>query len=912
MAQAMAVKQQKYDAGYNAIQSEIDFLGKLDIIKPEDKAYFTERTNKLIEQVNNYGNMDLSSNGVTKQIRNHIKQTLDPVVMNALTSTAKFRSFQKEVATVKEKNPDKYSVVNEMYALRPFQQWIMDGRAGTSLGNMQYTPYVDVQKKYQDIIKDMWVNHKDQVFDFPDPANPGRIIRKTWSGLDPTEVEAVVSGYMSAEDQQQLGINGWFKYGLATPEQSAAKAQEYYDRASSEYDGEIAKLKKDAQVQTGVKLKETQDKISSYERAKMNLSSTLMAQKNSPEAVGRFFETNNLIKGLQNMHSFKQTGEEFKSDEYYFDVQNLNLEREKLDYNKAIEEAKLALEYYKVGLNSDGTPKESVDGITVSSGTGTPTEQSVESHMQSFDAESGRINIGIENILKEKYGDEYSSRVDALKARSERENVPFEELVFKELEGDGMSPQEAELQKSYFAQQAIKEELLTVFNLQKEGVLKSLTNENGVVDTIFEDNLGKNLNGGGTLKEYWLSKGLDTKEKVKNYLNNNPQEKQDLLKQIYGDFYITKTINTGYKTPEEVQESKYYLDQLASLFGEKVQSVEWINLPRYNNQGVRNPVRRDIQVKGAPKTAEFLKNIKTKGAYGDSAIPFYTDSLEDSPVIGNTIGYSNYQRTYIDKVGEVFNRFAVNKEVTVDPSNKNIYNKLANLAAKSFEINPKVPITFSKSPDGNTIEVKQTINKADGTKVEGSSALIPLSDFNATGLNTMFDTSRNTGIARKDLYIPFTKSVGKIYDNNVSDDNLKVQGLSIMGINKEQVTKQGFQKLIDRLSTEKYQPYKQVLNKLIERPENIIFSTPSKSKVDEISRKMNLPLSQIRIPINVKYEGVNVGSFPVSMSNYTTGTLDAILQSPQTYLYKTLEVLINDALANGSNAELDNLVINLR
>ena len=99
MHQAIQYKQGKYDANRLKIDSQIEQLANLDLVKPVDKQYFNERISTVIDMANQYGTMDLSENGITRGLQNHIKQALDTTVMNAYVSSNEIR---KQIRFFKE------------------------------------------------------------------------------------------------------------------------------------------------------------------------------------------------------------------------------------------------------------------------------------------------------------------------------------------------------------------------------------------------------------------------------------------------------------------------------------------------------------------------------------------------------------------------------------------------------------------------------------------------------------------------------------------------------------------------------------------------------------------------------------------------------------------------------------------
>jgi len=132
-AQAMQVKQGKYEKNYNDLANKLDLLKNIDIIKSEDKDYLVNRTNKIVDEINRIGNdigIDFSSGNEFAQLNSYIGTAIDSNVINAIQSTQKYRVFNEQVNQLKEKHPDKYSAVNEAYALRPFVSYLNDGKVG--------------------------------------------------------------------------------------------------------------------------------------------------------------------------------------------------------------------------------------------------------------------------------------------------------------------------------------------------------------------------------------------------------------------------------------------------------------------------------------------------------------------------------------------------------------------------------------------------------------------------------------------------------------------------------------------------------------------------------------------------------------------------------------------------------------
>jgi len=374
MANAMEMKQNQYDANYAAVQGQLDFIANLDILKGEDKQYLVERTKALVEDINLSGKIDISNNAVTKQLQSHIKQALDNNVMNAVSSTAKYRKFKGSLEELKQNNPDQYSLENELYSLRPFQNYLMDGKVGSVLGELSYTPYTDIQKKFNEYVNEMNESYGDRVVEVPKIGADGEryIEKRTWRGLSQNEIRSVFENSLSPQDTKQLQINGWYRFGLATPEIAEKKYFEFRDAEVAEADGNIALYKEYLKNTTDPETKaKIESEIVSLEASKKRVRSYEQYSKN-PEVIAELMERENLIGGLVSKYSEKERKRELETNSAYYsqkgleidlaDLQikqkNLELAQDEFEYKKQKDALDRELEAVKAAASAAGKTKE--------------------------------------------------------------------------------------------------------------------------------------------------------------------------------------------------------------------------------------------------------------------------------------------------------------------------------------------------------------------------------------------------------------------------------------------------------------------------------------------------------------------------------------------------------------------------
>ena len=142
-------KQKQYDEGITKIQSNIDAIGGLDIAKEKGRAYLQSKINELGNDLKGFMASDFSNfqlvnsvNGMTGQI------VKDPIIQNAVSSTAKIRKEQGRMEEAKKSG--KSAVENEWIFNYGVNDYLKDDDLKSSY-NGEYIEYTDVDKKLRDL-----------------------------------------------------------------------------------------------------------------------------------------------------------------------------------------------------------------------------------------------------------------------------------------------------------------------------------------------------------------------------------------------------------------------------------------------------------------------------------------------------------------------------------------------------------------------------------------------------------------------------------------------------------------------------------------------------------------------------------------------------------------------------------------
>jgi hypothetical protein len=149
MVQVGMRRQAKYDEGVEKIQSYIDNIAGLDVIKPIHKEYIQSKLNELGGKLKTVAAGDFSNQQLVNSIGGMTTQIIkDPTVQNAVYSTQRVRKVQGDMEAAKKAG--KSGIENEVWANDEISSWINDGNAQTTF-NGEFVEYTDLDKQLRDL-----------------------------------------------------------------------------------------------------------------------------------------------------------------------------------------------------------------------------------------------------------------------------------------------------------------------------------------------------------------------------------------------------------------------------------------------------------------------------------------------------------------------------------------------------------------------------------------------------------------------------------------------------------------------------------------------------------------------------------------------------------------------------------------
>lgn len=344
-------KQQQYDAGYQKIQSSIDKVAGLDIMKTEDQQYLQSKLNELGNNLQTVAAGDFSSYqlanstaGMASRLGN------DSKVQAAVGATNRVR---RELGIANAaKVAGKSSVQNEWALNKQINDYLSDPTVGASF-NGGYTEYIDIDKKLREVAEK--VHELDNSIDDPfkrDATGKHILDRQGRPIVDDAMMtiktkgkpaEKILNNFYSSlteNDQNQLRIDAAYHYRGATLDtfrndaiKSAHNKKELLNQSIIDMNVALdtnPKITSAERSAIQAKINDTQAMVESGAVEK-ELAQTL-AQINSnatPEEYEYKLYTQQSLTQLAKDLSYESYTQEFKSNPYA----QMNMEKKRLQFS---------------------------------------------------------------------------------------------------------------------------------------------------------------------------------------------------------------------------------------------------------------------------------------------------------------------------------------------------------------------------------------------------------------------------------------------------------------------------------------------------------------------------------------------------------------------------------------------------
>lgn len=371
------IKQQQYDQGIQKVQGYIDSISGLEVVKPEQKDYLHQRVSNIQQQVGQVVSKDFSNQQLVNSVGSLTsKVASDPIIQTAVASTQNYKQGLAAMKEAKEKGTSNAS--NEYNFNRQFQNWYNDKDVTTRFTG-EYVPYTDVSKKVMDAF-DKVLEKVPNVHTEDDPfqRDPGTglhkldasgrpqidmaMMEKTYKGVTPERVEAIMQSVLNENDKRQLSIDGQYEYRGYDKNMMKSMADHYYTNTLSQINDVIQGL----QVQrigsnndpTAAQLLDK--RIESYKDQAVSLQnrykSDISNMDNDLEGYKGSFYSNAWMSRLTHGLAYQQESLTYKENPYFMAAERKrenDIKYQEFLVNKQFDAARIGIEEARLGIERE-------------------------------------------------------------------------------------------------------------------------------------------------------------------------------------------------------------------------------------------------------------------------------------------------------------------------------------------------------------------------------------------------------------------------------------------------------------------------------------------------------------------------------------------------------------------------------
>lgn len=284
-------KQRRYDEGIQKIQTSIDNVAGLEIMKDISKQYLQSKLNELGSRLKTVAAGDFSNFQLVNSVSGMATQLVkDPVIQNAVASTQLIKKGQAAMEAARKEG--KSSVNREYDFMNQVNEYLNDGNVSSQF-NGSFRQHVDVNKKVLDVIKSLNPNFKES--DMPYVIRGGKIQwgelaramqRTSVKEVTEGQIRTAVNAVLDADDLDELASQGRYNYRSYTADDIKAAAAENYAKTRRGYENRLAQLQSQLLTTTDIDQQTEINTAIDYYKAQLGDS-----EKNIPSQLEENFKT---------------------------------------------------------------------------------------------------------------------------------------------------------------------------------------------------------------------------------------------------------------------------------------------------------------------------------------------------------------------------------------------------------------------------------------------------------------------------------------------------------------------------------------------------------------------------------------------------------------------------------------------
>jgi hypothetical protein len=349
MAQVGMEKQRRYDEGVQKIQTNLENIAGLDVIRNVDKNYLQSKLNELGTKLKTVAAGDFSNYQLVNSVGGMAKQIgKDASIQNAVSSTAKFRKSLAEKETLTKEGK---ASANRDYDFKlGVDDWLESDDLNKSY-NGQYKAHTDVNKKVFETLKSLNPNIKET--DMPYVVSPDGKIK--WGEIASTmqksstkeitegQIRTAVNAVLDSNDLDELASQGRYTYRDVNTEDLITTATNSYTETERQYKNKLVALQSQLLSTTDLGQQEELNKAIRYYKSELgdkeenipsnlanNFKQTLELIPSNPEGAKAQLYTRNWLDQIGNAFSYREIKDQVLTNparEDFWKVKNFELDQ---------------------------------------------------------------------------------------------------------------------------------------------------------------------------------------------------------------------------------------------------------------------------------------------------------------------------------------------------------------------------------------------------------------------------------------------------------------------------------------------------------------------------------------------------------------------------------------------------------
>ena len=374
-------KQQRYDQGIQRIQSQIDQVAGLDVVRDIDKQYLQSKLNELGSKLKTVAAGDFSNYQLVNSVAGMASSVAkDNNVLASVQATAQYRKEQKFMEESRQKGES--AIENEYDFSRQANNWLNDSNVGAGFSG-RYRKYIDVDKKWLEVLKSLHSDliEQDIPYEYNEDGTLNRaktaevMQRMSSESVSANKIENALRASLSADELEQLNITGRYQFrNINTPEEIAVYSRTKFGSMISQNEQTIKDLEgrkalASSDPNTLLKIDEGLKSLQEINRKLVeDMNSEIKMLSTDIEGAKGYIYRKGAIEQFANAHAWETQKSNLLTspvNTYRMDVakhqlnlSEFNQRQIEFDWKKSIDQANLDLKLLELDMKNNGTMSE--------------------------------------------------------------------------------------------------------------------------------------------------------------------------------------------------------------------------------------------------------------------------------------------------------------------------------------------------------------------------------------------------------------------------------------------------------------------------------------------------------------------------------------------------------------------------